>query len=114
MGPDRAIKEILNEAVVSAKRTHPGVPTHVSTVNNGAALTLIDRSGEAALIVLGARGHSAVVGLVGSVSVAVSAHSRRYRCPTSAPSRRVHSRQGNAPNYCIECWWSGTSATTPA
>ncbi|MET8148601.1 universal stress protein [Actinoplanes sp. NPDC049668] len=75
---DRAIREFLDGAVASAKRTHPGVPTHVSTVNNGAALTLIDRSHEARLIVLGARGHSAVAGLLGSVSVAVSAHAR---CP---------------------------------
>jgi nucleotide-binding universal stress UspA family protein len=75
---DRALKEMLNAAVASAKHTHPDVPTHVSTIDNGAALTLIDRSRDASLIVLGARGHSAVVGLLGSVSVAVSAHAH---CP---------------------------------
>jgi nucleotide-binding universal stress UspA family protein len=75
---DRAIKGALNDDVATAKQTHPGVATHVSIVNNSAALTLIDRSDEAALIVLGSRGHSAVTGLLGSVSVAVSAQAH---CP---------------------------------
>ena len=54
------------------------MPTSISIVNAGAALTLIDRSAEAGLVVLGSQGHSAVTGLLGSVSVAVSAHAR---CP---------------------------------
>ena len=88
---DRAVKGMLNEAVAAAKQTHPGVPTDTSIVNDSAALTLIDRSAEAALIVLGSRGHSAVAGLLGSVSVAVSAHAHcpvvvvRGEAPASAP-----------------------------
>ena len=88
---DRAVKGMLNEAVAAAKQTHPGVPTDTSIVNSSAALTLIDRSGEAALIVLGSRGHSAVAGLLGSVSVAVSAHAHcpvvvvRGEAPASGP-----------------------------
>lgn len=75
---DRAIKEGLDQAVADAKQTHPTVRTTVSIVDNAAALTLIDRSAQASLIVVGSRGHSAVAGLLGSVSVAVSAHAR---CP---------------------------------
>jgi nucleotide-binding universal stress UspA family protein len=71
---DRAVKGMLDEVVVDAKRTHPDVPVAVAVVNDGAAHTLIERSAEASLVVLGSRGHSAVFGLLGSVSVAVSAH----------------------------------------
>jgi nucleotide-binding universal stress UspA family protein len=75
---DRAVHGMLNEAVAAAKQTHPGVSTDIAIVNRSAALTLIERSEEAGLIVLGSRGHSAVAGLLGSVSVAVSAHAH---CP---------------------------------
>jgi nucleotide-binding universal stress UspA family protein len=75
---DRAIKDTLHEAVADAKETHPSVPVHLSIVHNSAALTLIDRSKDARLIVLGCRGHSAVTNLMGSVSVAVTAHAQ---CP---------------------------------
>ncbi|AGL16957.1 universal stress protein [Actinoplanes sp. N902-109] len=75
---DQAIRTTLRDAVAAARQTHPGVPTHVSIVNNRAALTLIGRSADAAMIVLGCRGHSAVSNLLGSVSVAVTAHAR---CP---------------------------------
>jgi nucleotide-binding universal stress UspA family protein len=75
---DRATRDALHRAVVSARHTHPGVRTEISIVNAPAALTLVDRSGEAGLVVLGSRGHSGVASLLGSVSVAVSAHSH---CP---------------------------------
>ncbi|MEV4642928.1 universal stress protein [Actinoplanes sp. NPDC049548] len=75
---DRAIKGSLREAVAQARETHPRVPTKVSIVHGSTALTLIERSAEAGLVVLGSRGHSAVAGVLGSVSVAVSAHAH---CP---------------------------------
>jgi len=75
---DRAVKGMLNDAVTSARLSHPTVRTSISIVYASAALTLIDRSAEAGLIVLGGQGHSAVTGLLGSVSAAVSAHAR---CP---------------------------------
>jgi nucleotide-binding universal stress UspA family protein len=74
---ERAVKGALNEAVIDARHSHPEVRTDVSIVNAGAAVTLIERSAEASLVVVGSRGHSAVAGL-GSVSVAVSAHAH---CP---------------------------------
>lgn len=52
--------------------------TTICIVNAGAAMTLVDRSAEASLILLGSRGNSAVAGLFGSVSVAVTA---RAHCP---------------------------------
>jgi nucleotide-binding universal stress UspA family protein len=75
---DRAIRGALNEAVATARQTHPDVRTIISIDNNNAARSLIGRSAEAGMIVLGSRGHSAVAGLLGSVSVAVSAHAH---CP---------------------------------
>jgi nucleotide-binding universal stress UspA family protein len=75
---EQAIKESLQAAVTAAKDSHPGVPTQISTVYAGAALTLIERSHHAGLIVVGSQGNSAVAGLLGSVSVAVSAHAH---CP---------------------------------
>ncbi|GIF02189.1 universal stress protein [Paractinoplanes rishiriensis] len=75
---DRAIKDTLNTAVADAKQNFPAVRTTLSLVYADAAVTLIDRSAEASLVVLGSRGHSAVAGLLGSVSAAVSAHAH---CP---------------------------------
>jgi nucleotide-binding universal stress UspA family protein len=75
---DRAIKGSLHDAVTAARQSHPGVRTGISIVHASAALTLIQRSTDASLVVVGSRGHSAVAGLLGSVSVAVSAHAH---CP---------------------------------
>lgn len=75
---DRAVHGMLNEVVANARTTHPSVRTRTSIVHAGAALTLIERSGESDLIVVGRCGSSGVAGLLGSVSVAVSAHAH---CP---------------------------------
>ena len=75
---DRAIKGMLDQAITSARLSHPQVHTEISIVNGGAARNLLERSADASLVVLGSRGHSAVPGLLGSVSVAVSASAR---CP---------------------------------
>jgi nucleotide-binding universal stress UspA family protein len=74
---DRAIRDRLDEAVISAKLSHPGVPTTISIVHAPTSLTLRDRSADASLIVIGSRGQGAIASL-GSVSVAVSAHAH---CP---------------------------------
>jgi nucleotide-binding universal stress UspA family protein len=75
---DRAIRGALDEAVIAARHSHPAVRTEISIVNAPAALTLVDRSREASLIVVGSQGHSGVASLLGSISVAVSA---RAHCP---------------------------------
>jgi nucleotide-binding universal stress UspA family protein len=88
---EQAIKDNLQEALDAAGRSHPQVRTTIATVDNDAALSLVKRSADAGLIVLGSRGHSAVTNLLGSVSAAVSAHSRcpvvvvRARPDASAP-----------------------------
>ncbi|MCM4084852.1 universal stress protein [Paractinoplanes hotanensis] len=74
----RAIDDALAKAVAAAAETHPEVRTTAVTRDAGAALTLIDRSRGADLVVVGSHGYSAVSGLLGSVSVAVSAHAH---CP---------------------------------
>jgi nucleotide-binding universal stress UspA family protein len=62
-----------------ARRSHPGVTAASAMVRGPAALTLVDRSMHAAMVVLGSRGHNAFAGLLlGSVSVSVSAHAH---CP---------------------------------
>jgi nucleotide-binding universal stress UspA family protein len=98
---DRAIKGMLHEAVTAAKLSHPGVRTGISIVHASAALTLIERSADASLIVVGSRGHSAVAGLLGSVSVAVSAHAH---CPVivvrgdAAPTQPVVAGVDDSPS----------------
>jgi len=77
---ERAVRASLAEAQTSAAASHPGVATHVTTVHAEAALSLVERSTQADLIVVGSRGHSAVTDLLGSVSVAVSAHAH---CPVA-------------------------------
>jgi nucleotide-binding universal stress UspA family protein len=75
---EHVIMGMLDDAVTAAKETHPTVHVTAATVRAYAPAALIGRSGEARMIVVGARGHSAVAGLLGSVSSAVSAHAR---CP---------------------------------
>ncbi|GAA4607500.1 nucleotide-binding universal stress UspA family protein [Actinoplanes octamycinicus] len=75
---EQSIAAMLDQVVSAARRTHPGVDSRATTVRAYAGLTLIDRSADAGLIVIGCRGHSAVAELLGSVSAAVSAHAR---CP---------------------------------
>ncbi|MFI7662307.1 universal stress protein [Micromonospora parva] len=74
---ERSLHGGLEEAVSAAKLSHPGVHTTISIVHAPAALTLIDRSAEASVVVLGSRGHHAIAAL-GSLTVAVSAHAH---CP---------------------------------
>ncbi|WP_127509717.1 universal stress protein [Actinoplanes solisilvae] len=73
-----AIHRMREDVVAAAKQSHPGVQTTFSIVNGYAAPILVDRSANAGIVVLGSRGHSAVAGLMGSVSVAVTAHAH---CP---------------------------------
>jgi nucleotide-binding universal stress UspA family protein len=75
---EQDVRDALAEAVAVAERSNPTVHTTIATVDNDAALALVERSAGAGLIVLGSRGHSAVTNLLGSVSVAVSAHAH---CP---------------------------------
>ncbi len=82
---DRAVKEALDGVVATARLVHPAVRTGTSIAYANAALTLIERSAEAGLIVVGSQGHSGVAGLLGSTSTAVSAHAR---CPVIVVRQR--------------------------
>ncbi|AGL16961.1 universal stress protein [Actinoplanes sp. N902-109] len=75
---DRTVHGLMSDVVSAAAHSHPAVRTDMSIVHAAAALTLVDRSAEASAVVLGSHGHSAVGNLLGSVSVAVSAHAH---CP---------------------------------
>jgi nucleotide-binding universal stress UspA family protein len=80
--PDSYRTEVVNgtleRAVATAKKTQPLIDITARTVWAHPATALIDLSRQARLIVLGGSGHSAVAGLLGSVSTAVSAHAH---CP---------------------------------
>ncbi|GLY08173.1 universal stress protein [Actinoplanes sp. NBRC 101535] len=75
------MEHLSDDAVLTARRTHPGVPVTVTTVRAHPTTALIGVSGDAGLVVLGGRGHGAVAGLLGSVGSAVSASAR---CPVVA------------------------------
>lgn len=75
---EQTVTAALEELMIAAKETHPTVQIEISVEHVDPVPTLIERSRHARLVVLGSRGHSAVAGLLGSVSVAVSAHAH---CP---------------------------------
>ncbi|GAA2607693.1 universal stress protein [Paractinoplanes durhamensis] len=75
---ERVIQEGLQEALAEIRRTHPAVPCTLQTADGNAALMLVQRSADAGLVVLGSRGHSAVLNMLGNVGVAVTAHAH---CP---------------------------------
>lgn len=80
-GLEPAVTEMLDAALTAAARTHPGVQTSRVAVQAFAASTLIDRSAQAGMVVLGSRSRNAFAGmLLGSVGVAVSAHAH---CPVA-------------------------------
>jgi nucleotide-binding universal stress UspA family protein len=81
---DEEIRDSLNQAVAAARRTHPAVRTSIAIVHADAALALVDRSRAAGLIVVGSQGHNAVAGLLGSISITVSAHAH---CPVVVVKR---------------------------
>jgi nucleotide-binding universal stress UspA family protein len=70
---DQAIEDRVADIAISAATSHPAVPVSTLIERGPAAATLIERSAGAGLVVLGSRGHSAVAGLLGSVTVAVTA-----------------------------------------
>jgi nucleotide-binding universal stress UspA family protein len=89
--PAEVIDGTLDRAVAAAKAVQPLVDVTAKTVRAHAATTLIGLSRTARMIVLGGRGRSAVAGMFGSVSAAVSAHAHcpvvivRGETPAAAP-----------------------------
>jgi nucleotide-binding universal stress UspA family protein len=72
------IADMLAGAAADAALTHPRVAVSTALHRAPPAPALISRSADAALVVLGSRGHRAGPGILGSVAVAVSAHAH---CP---------------------------------
>ncbi|WP_336053964.1 universal stress protein [Streptomyces sp. CA2R101] len=72
--------EVLAAAEATALELHPGISVTTEQVPEPAVDALVDRSGQAAMMVLGSRGHGAIAGfLLGSVSLHVLG---RAECPT--------------------------------
>ncbi len=71
--------EVLESAEAMALELHPGISVTTEQVSEQAVDALVDRSGEATMMVLGSRGHGAIAGfLLGSVSLHVLG---RAECP---------------------------------
>ncbi|GAB1640351.1 universal stress protein [Krasilnikovia sp. MM14-A1259] len=102
---ERAIAGMLDRAAAAARLSHPGVRVSTSVSHTGAVISLTDRSEHARLVVLGSRGHGAVGSLLGSVSVAVSAHAR---CPV------VVVRGESDPAAPVVVGVDGSDCTPPA
>ncbi|MFF7701188.1 universal stress protein [Streptomyces lydicus] len=71
--------EVLESAASMALELHPGLSVTTEQVSQDAVDALVDRSGRAAMMVLGSRGHGAISGfLLGSVSLHILG---RAECP---------------------------------
>ncbi|MEW1750617.1 universal stress protein [Streptomyces angustmyceticus] len=71
--------EVLASAEARALELHPDIPVTTEQVSEPAVDALVDRSGQATMMVLGSRGHGAIAGfLLGSVSLHVLG---RAECP---------------------------------
>ncbi len=71
----QVLRDMLDDAVAQARRTHPGVTVTAALTRGPTALTLLGRAEHARLLVVGGRSHSAAAELLlGSVASAVAAH----------------------------------------
>lgn len=71
--------EVLEAAEAMALELHPGISVTTEQVSEQAVDALVNRSGQATMMVLGSRGHGAIAGfLLGSVSLHVLG---RAECP---------------------------------
>lgn len=71
--------EALSSAEAMARELHPDISVTTEQVSEHSVDALVDRSGQAAMMVLGSRGHGAIAGfLLGSVSLHVLG---RAECP---------------------------------
>ncbi|MEU6205813.1 universal stress protein [Micromonospora musae] len=85
------VDQLVHRAAADAAGAHPGVDVTGEVLDGPAALLLQERSAEAALLVLGSRGHGGFAGLlVGSTTVTVTAHAH---CPVVV----VRSPAGDVP-----------------
>lgn len=77
--PRQQTENELRAAIAEARRTHPDVPVDGDVLDGPPAMRLQERSAQAALVVLGSRGHGGFTGLLtGSTTVALAAHAH---CP---------------------------------
>ncbi|MDX3456491.1 universal stress protein [Streptomyces sp. ME02-8801-2C] len=75
---DQWVREGVDEAAQSVAERHPELEVAVDVVEGSAADSLVEAAAEAEMLVLGSRGHGAVVGfLLGSVGQHVIAESAR-------------------------------------
>jgi nucleotide-binding universal stress UspA family protein len=81
---------VLAEAVTGVAERYPEVVVHQEVVHGAASRVLVERSGDAQLVVVGDRGHGGFVGLLlGSVSQHVIHHAA---CPVAVIRREREHR----------------------
>ncbi|OZV73538.1 universal stress protein UspA [Micromonospora echinospora] len=131
--PDAAarqqVEQLVQQAVTDAATANPGLTVHGEVFDGPPALVLQERSAEAALLVLGSRGHGGFTGLLtGSTAVSVTAHAHcpvvvvRRDTPTATGKRVVVGVDGsetslvalgfaveraagrNAPLHAVRAW----------
>ncbi|QRX90228.1 universal stress protein [Streptomyces noursei] len=99
--------EVLRRAEATAKELHPGIPVKAEQVDEEAADALAERGREAALLVLGSRGHDSIAGfLMGSVSLRVLG---RAECPVITV-REEESSVGPGPEIVVGVTSEGVAA----
>jgi nucleotide-binding universal stress UspA family protein len=75
----RQVEDLVRKAAADAAADRPGLTVHGEVFDGPPALVLQERSADAAMLVLGSRGHGGFGGLLaGSTAVSVSAHAH---CP---------------------------------
>ncbi|BCL16494.1 universal stress protein [Micromonospora sagamiensis] len=94
--PDAAarqqVEQLVQQAVTDAATANPGLTVRGEVFDGPPALMLQERSAEAALLVLGSRGHGGFTGLLaGSTAVSVTAHAH---CPVVVVRRDTPTATG--------------------
>ncbi|MEU1686417.1 universal stress protein [Micromonospora sp. NPDC005707] len=75
----RQVEDLVRKAAADAAADRPGLTVHGEVFDGPPALVLQERSTEAAMLVLGSRGHGGFAGLLaGSTAISVAAHAH---CP---------------------------------
>jgi nucleotide-binding universal stress UspA family protein len=93
-------RRVSDEALTLTRRLAPGLEVDVITPIGDARRILLDLTEQAAIVVVGTRGHGTIVSLLlGSVSHAVVSHAH---CPVAVVRPRVQPAEGVVAGVCAD------------